>query len=114
MSGTDLYRRVIAFDYGDQECSDLTRKVWAPTPWMIEVYTGNYRDGREYEILQWCHVRFGDESSPIHRRTGIWHRGNATIHGWTWYGFASESDMRCFVDRWPTPEGVKHPEREPA
>lgn len=49
----------------------------------------------------------GEQSWPfgqvaIYRR---WFRGGATIHGWTWFGFATEADMQAFLAAWPNPEG---------
>lgn len=108
---TDLYHRMLAFDYEDAERADLMRKVWQDTPWMIDVWSGGHsrhRD-REMDILHWCHETFGQQASPIHNRPGTWQRGGATIHGWTWFGFATEADMLKFQERWPTPEGVREP-----
>lgn len=111
---TPLFDRVMAFDHGDVELNDLVRKVWEPTPWMINVFTGRDADEpREREMLIWCFRELGEESSPIHSRHGTWHRGNATVLGWTWYGFATEAAMQRFLARWPTPEGVTHPEPAP-
>jgi hypothetical protein len=91
---TDIYHRAMAYDYGDDERAALMRKVWEPTPWIIEVYVGQhpYEGPRERQILEWCRDDFGDESSPIHGRAGRWHPGNATIYGWKWFGFATEAD----------------------
>jgi hypothetical protein len=44
---TELYERMTAFDHGDAERNDLMRKVWDPTPWMVDAYTGSYDDPRE-------------------------------------------------------------------
>ena len=33
------------------------------------------------------------------QRDGRWQRGNATIHGWTWFGFADREAMDAFVAR---------------
>ncbi|WP_338826752.1 hypothetical protein [Bradyrhizobium sp. 27S5] len=110
MIGTALYQRTMAFDYGTVDRGEIMREVWTPTPWMLEAYTGNYRDGREDEIMRWCYDELGDMSSPIHGRAGTWHRGSATIHGWTWFGFADEATMQRFAARWPAPADVKHPE----
>jgi hypothetical protein len=107
---TDLHRRTIAFDYGDNERGDLMREVWAPTPWMIDVFTGNCGDGRERDILHWCYEEFGEQASPIHGRAGDWQRGGATINGWTWFGFATEALMARFVERWCGDQPT-HPDR---
>ena len=109
---TDLYHRALAFDYGDAERAATMRKVWDPTPWIIDAYTGRDDGLRELQILRWCHDELGEQSSPIHGRTGRWHRGSATINGWTWFGFATEAeaDMQLFQATWPTPPGIAHPD----
>jgi hypothetical protein len=111
MMATDLFHRTMAFDR-DPERKALMRKVWEPTPWMIEVYTGHhpYEDPRERQILEWCFAELGQESSPIHHKTGRWHRGSATINGWTWFGFTTEADMQRYLAAWPTPAGIRHPD----
>lgn len=100
-AGSDLYRQMLAFDYEDDERADLMRKVWEPTPWIVDAYTGSPDDDRTRAMIEWCHERFGDESYPIHGRSGQWHRGGVTLYGWTWFGFATEPQMREFVAAWP-------------
>ena len=106
---TALFDRTMAFDHDDAQRAALMHKVWEPTPWMVDVYTGRCGEAREYDMLRWCYDQLGDQSSPIHDRTGRWHRGGATINGWTWFGFATEADMNLFLAAWPTPEDVMHP-----
>lgn len=106
---TPLYDRMLAFNYEDDERSELMRKVWSGHPWMVDSFTSGYRHGREYEILDWCYETFGQQASPIHDRPGAWLRGNATVNGWTWFGFTNESDMNAFVERWPTPADIAVP-----
>ena len=107
---TPLFERTMAFDYGRAETSALMRKVWEPTPWMVDAYTGDVVDReREREMLSWCYDEIGPQASPIHDRAGRWQRGNATVFGWTSFGFAAEADMLRFIARWPAPEGVGTP-----
>ncbi|MGJ4893732.1 hypothetical protein ACQR2B_06830 [Bradyrhizobium oligotrophicum] len=106
IAGTDLFRRAMAFDYGDAERSAIMREVWTPTPWMVEAYTGRCDEIREHNIIHWCHDAFGQAASPIHGRTGDWQRGCATVHGWTWFGFSSEALMRQFLGAWPQPDSI--------
>lgn len=106
---TRLYQQILAFNYGDTERSDLMKEVWQGTPWMLDAYTGHMGDSRERDMLHWCYDTFGEQAFPIHGRPGVWQRGGATIHGWTWFGFSNESDMQRFKERWPTPEGVREP-----
>lgn len=104
---TDLHKRMLAFDHGDSERNNLMREVWQGHPWMVDAYTGNYDGGRKQEILHWCYETFGQQASPIHKRPGGWYQGGATIYGWTWMGFTSESDMQKFIARWPAPSNEK-------
>lgn len=105
---TPLYRDNILANNPDP--ADLQRKVWDGTPWIVDVYTGRESLGerdRDFAIRQWLHDNFGDQSWPFGKepRTGRWFRGGATIHGWTWFGFATEADMQAFLAAWPNPEG---------
>lgn len=110
---TDLYDRTMAFDYGDGERNELMHKVWDGFPWMVNAYTGGYsqeRD-REHDILTWCRGHIGEQASPIHGKPGKWYRGSATVHGWTFMGFATKPDMERFMAAWPTPAGVQEDQR---
>lgn len=106
MTGSDLYHRIISFDYGDEKRRALMEKVWSITPWMVDAYTGRVSNERDIDIREWCRERIGDEAQPIHEMPGKWQRGGATIDGWTWFGFTNMADMDAFVAAWPTPEGV--------
>ncbi len=101
--GTDLYRRTVAYDYGDAERNDLMRRIWTPTPWMVSAFTGRCTEDRDRKMRNWCRDQFGYECFPIHKRPGTWQRGTATINGWTWFGFATEAQMRQFEEAWPSP-----------
>jgi hypothetical protein len=101
-AGTDLYRRMLDLSYPDRERGELMRRVWEPTPFLINVFTGDTGGVRERAILDWCHSTLGDECAPLHGRSGLWQRGCVTIHGWTWYGFATAELKRQFVSRWPS------------
>lgn len=97
--GSALYRRAMAYyDTNDRDPA-LQHKVWDPTPWMLDVYTGR-GDDRMRAILAWCLERFGDEAWPIHGKPGSWHMGGATLYGWTWFGFDTEEKMRAFQAKW--------------
>lgn len=106
--GTDLYYRTMAFDYGDADRNELMHKVWDGFPWMVNAYTGGYSNDRdrEYAIQTWCTENIGDQASPIHDIPGRWHRGGATVHGWTFLGFSSKEDMNTFMEQWPAPFGA--------
>lgn len=107
---TPLHQRMLAFNYGDAKRSTLMEEVWRDTPWMVDAYTGgHYTDGRHEAMIRWCYDTFGEECSAIHGRSGRWHRGGATVYGWTWFGFSTEAEMIAFIERWPVPEGVSVP-----
>lgn len=110
---TPLHKRTIAYDYGDADRGALMRKVWEPTPWMLDSFTGRCGEARERDILHWCYDTFGDQASPIHERAGVWQRGSATINGWTWFGFSTEQQMHLFATQWPAQaeEQAKHDQR---
>lgn len=108
-TGTELFRRTLAYDLGCPESNSLMARVWRPTPWMVDAFTGGVGEDRDREMIMWCADRFGQESSPIHGTPGHWHRGSATVHGWTWYGFASEAMLREFLAAWPIPPGESPP-----
>lgn len=104
---SELYHRMLEYDYGDDDRRDLMEKVWSGTPWMVDTFTDGINSHREREITEWCRAEFGDEAWPIHGRPGTWHRGGATIHGWTWFGFDTEEKMHRFCERWPDPTTLR-------
>jgi hypothetical protein len=106
---TSLYDSMIAFNYGDAERAAIMREVWDPTPWMVDAFTGGCGGARERDMMDWCFEQFGQQSFPLHGRPGRWMQGCATVHGWTWFGFAEKTDMDRFIARWPAPEGVEQP-----
>jgi hypothetical protein len=111
---TPLHQHMLAFNRSNAERDTLMEKVWRDTPWMVDVYSGGYsadRD-REHDIQTWCFEQFGEQAFPIHGKSGRWQRGTATVDGWTWFGFSTETEMQRFIDRWPAPDGIKHPEEK--
>lgn len=104
---TCLYRDYILADDGPH--GDLNRQVWAGTPWVVDVFTGRISppdNERDYAIRHWLHDKMGEPSRPFgdEPKYGRWWRGGATVHGWTWFGFATEADMQTFLAAWPNPE----------
>ena len=67
---------------------------------MLDAYTESVNTDRWYDVMQWCQSEFGQEAWPLHGIEGQWHVGGATIHGWTWIGFATEEMMTRFSERW--------------
>lgn len=103
--GTDLYRSTLDFS-DDPKGKALMAKVWSGTPWMVDAYVGSHYTGRRRDVMNWCREQFGPEAWPIHGHPGQWNSGHATVNGWSWMGFATEDQMRRFVDRWPAPEST--------
>lgn len=101
--GSEIYEWIVNQDTAD----DLTHKVWDGTPWIVDAFTGRIGDEmRDCKIIKWCRDNFGEEAWPIHGKPGDWHRGGATVMGWTWIGFKTEEMMHKFIEAWPAPEGV--------
>ena len=101
---TPLYRDYILANNPDP--TDLQRKVWDGTPWIVDVYTGGSANvDRDRSIILWCADHFGEEAWPFtdEPRAGRWKRGGATVFGWTWYGFDTEEAMNEFRAAWPDP-----------
>lgn len=99
--GTDLFDRMLAFNYEDAERADLMRKVWTQTPFMADVLTGTVCDDT-YNVMQgWCYEHIGPPCRPIHGHEGDWQFGGVTIHGWTWIGFATQEQLDAFLAAFP-------------
>ena len=103
---TPLFARTMKWAADDPDGGELMRDVWGGTPWMIEVFTGSGRDERYSEIIQWCFDELGDEAHPFSGDSGAWRSGNATVCGWTWFGFDTEDRMTRFLDAWPQEKKV--------
>lgn len=97
--GTALHQRILSVDYGDQNTSDLVAKVWAGTPFVVNVRTGSINSETEREIMEWCRENLGAEAWPIHGKPGVWQRGSATVHGETFMGFDTTETLATFADR---------------
>ncbi|WP_319532843.1 hypothetical protein [uncultured Cohaesibacter sp.] len=100
---TPLYARSLAYyeAKGDSRDVELFHKVWDPTPWVIDVFTGSLCDDQFCEMREWLNEICGVESWPIHDRPGDWNIGSATVNGWTWLGFKTEDMMRRFIEAFP-------------
>lgn len=103
-TGTELYQRQIVRATGEH--ADMMRERWSRNSWMLDVFTGPCGEDRDMTIRRWLRDTMGDEAWPFDDdpRAGRWLRGNVTLHGWTWIGFATEADMSAFLERWPSPE----------
>lgn len=103
--GSQLFDRSMAYSQKhDHDGGKLNLQVWGTVPWMLDVYVGRESKGdqRWYEILTWCRDRFGPECYPFgdEIKPGAWRSGNATIHGWQWFGFDTEERMKEFQAAW--------------
>lgn len=98
---TPLYSRM--FEVLEADKHELMHKVWDPTPWIINVETlsPSTEEGiRRWDIMRdWLISNIGVESYTIHGYVGAWHRGGATVCGWTFFGFATEDMMHKFVEQ---------------
>lgn len=97
--GTELFERMLAFNYEDTERAELMRKVWSVTPFMVDCETGSPGDASYQRIMKWCRRNFGPEAWPIHGRDGEWQSGTATVFGWTWIGFKTQDQLDQFLAR---------------
>lgn len=97
---TALREEILSYDYGDEGMNALMRKVWAPFPHIINAYTDSSPTLRTLEMLDWLREQFGPEARPLQDVAGVWHRGGATVNGWTWIGFTTETAMNEFLERW--------------
>ncbi len=104
--GSELYKRAMAYYEANDDRAELNHQVWDGTPWMVDAYTGRVNEDRWHAMVTWCREKFGDEAWPIHDKSGQWQRGMATINGWSWFGFATEEQMKQFIEAWPPPEGI--------
>lgn len=94
--GTDLYHRIITFEYRDADRKELMEKVWRGTPWVVNVKTDSIGSDQYRSIMQWCRDHIGAEAWPIHGRPGEWQSGSATVFGETFMGFATEARLSEF------------------
>lgn len=93
---------------------EINHKVWDPTPWVINVKSGspsNLEDETWGTMRNWLINNLGPESQPIFGIKGYWHRGSATVDGWTFIGFSSEALMISFMNKFPTLTTLDTPER---
>lgn len=94
---------------------EINHKVWDPTPWVINVKSGS--EATEEGIMLWQTMRnwlinnLGPESQPIFGIKGYWHRGSATVDGWTFIGFSSEALMISFMSAFQSHTTLDTPER---
>lgn len=95
LDGTDFYRRYI--HKAEHEHADVLKREWQPTPWVIDVHTGD----RFNEMREWCLRTMGRDSSPMHGSFGMWKFANVTMIGNTWVGFETPKAMWAFQARFP-------------
>lgn len=72
---------------------DVSLREWEPTPFMIDVNVGDADD----EIMRWLRLNLGYESSPMHRREGVWKRASVTMNGCSWFGFKTQALLDRFI-----------------
>ncbi len=97
----ELHQKMLSHSREDADRGELMRRVWSPTPFMVDAFTGSIGNHNRYrEMMEWCREQFGSQCWPIHGDDGVWQCGGATIHGWTWMGFSTLDQLNEFVERW--------------
>lgn len=108
--GNQFYADAMAYyEANVDDGGELEHKVWDGTPFMVDWFTGPVAHERDLLMRQWCRHHIGDEAWPIHGKRGRWHRGGATVYGWTWFGFETQAFLDAFMTAWPLPDGVAPP-----
>ncbi len=93
--GSELFQKYVL---AHAETDALSLQVWRGTPWMASLFT----DDRRRSIMDWMVARFGEPARPFgdDPTPGRWREGNATVFGWTWFGFSTEAEMIEAVEAW--------------
>jgi hypothetical protein len=84
----------------------LERKVWGPTPWVIDVRSPCRDDEfsnapHRMDHVAWLRANIGTESWSIYGKPGDWNFAGATVNGETWLGFRTEEQMQRFCAAFP-------------
>lgn len=105
--GTQLYEKIVSFEYRDQALADLVRKAWAGTPWVINIRDFGVNSGEWFDFIDWANVELGPESCAWNDYTGDRYPAGAIVNGLTNYGFSTEEKMRQFMARYPDRVGAE-------
>lgn len=93
----------------DDSHGGISREVWAGTPWIATIWTDSCSTAegiiRHSGMMKWLRERYGEPARPFADppQPGRWREGNATVCGWTWFGFDTEERMQEFIAAWPAP-----------
>ena len=100
MGGSAIFKDHIL---ANAEADDLSLKVWSGTPWIASLFTDD--DRRHRQMVEWMYEHFGPSAFPFGDNPvpGRWREGNATVFGWTWFGFSTEAEMGAALEAWPEP-----------
>lgn len=106
--GSDIFKDYIL---ANAEEDGLSLRVWSGTPWIASLFTDD--DRRRRQMVEWMHDQFGPSAFPFgdQPQPGRWREGNATVFGWTWFGFSTEEEMDQAVAFWKPEEAA--PTRTP-
>ena len=104
---TPLYEKIVSFEYHDKKTTELVRKVWAGTPWVINVRDFGVNSREWFDFVEWACIELGPESCAWNDYKGDWYRAGATVNGLTNYGFSSKGRMRRFMARYPDRVGAE-------
>ena len=98
---TQLYHKIVSYEYHDQALADLVRKAWVGTPWAINVRDFKPNSPEWFSFREWANVALGSESCAWNDYGGDWYRAGAIVNGLTNYGFSTEEGMNAFMARYP-------------
>lgn len=101
MTGSEIFQRIGEHVQG--EALETMLRYWRGNPEIAEVFTGPSSEDRSNDMRWWLNETMGPQAWPFGEspRQGRWLFGSATVHGWTWVGFADEADMLAFFDQFP-------------
>jgi len=98
---TELYEKIVSYDYRDAATTKAVREAWASTPWVINVRDFIPNSRGWFGFREWANVELGAESCVWNDYKGDWYRASGTVNGLTNYGFSSKGRMRRFMARYP-------------
>lgn len=98
---TQLYHKIVSYEYHDKALTELMRKVWAGTPWVINVRDFDANSREWFDFIEWANVEIGPESCAWNNYQGCWAKASVIVNGLTDYGFSTEQKMRQFMARYP-------------
>lgn len=105
---TELYEKIVSYNYRDEETTKAVREAWRNTPWVINVRDFSHSPGswEWFDFVEWANGALGAQSCLWNDHKGDWYRASGTVNGLTNYGFSTEAKMRAFMARYPNRVGA--------